>query len=76
MNRNIKQRKTRDIKSNSKVNKWWPKHQILQYHKTNINTRKQNKFRVNIENHEWKEDYITIPQEQKLQKCHGRIQRK
>ena len=34
---------------------------------TTQNTRK-NKCRVNKENHDWKEDYITIFQQQRLEK--------
>ena len=36
-----------------------------QHHRTNVNTRRQNKYRVDKENHDWKEDYITISQEPK-----------
>ena len=50
-------------------------HKILKtkkHHKnqnlTNVNTRKQESCRVDKENHNWKEDYISILQESKLEK--------
>ena len=35
---------------------------------THIYTRKQDKGRINKENNEWTEDYITIPKESRLEK--------
>ena len=44
------------------------KHHRLQHHRTNVNTRRQNKFGVNKESHDWKEGYITISQKPRLKK--------
>ena len=48
---------------------------ILNFLKTNVNARRQNKFRKNKENHDWKEDYITIPKKPRLEKSEGRKQK-
>ena len=37
-------------------------------YRTNFNTRRQNKWRVHEENHDWKEEYITISSETRLEK--------
>ena len=37
-----------------------------------MSAHENNKFRVNKENHDWKEDYITISQEPKREKSKSR----
>ena len=51
------------------------KHKILkpnyfrtQHYNINVNTRRPKKYTVDEENHDWKEDYITFPQEWRLAK--------
>ena len=45
-----------------------PKGQRPQYHRPNVNSRKQNDYRFNKKNQDWKEDYITISQDPKLER--------
>ena len=45
-----------------------PKHHAPKHHKTNVNGWRQIKCRVHKENNDWKEDYITIPSETKMEK--------
>ena len=44
-------------------------------HIVNVNTRNQEKHRINNKNHEWIEDYITIPKESRLEKSQGRYEK-
>ena len=55
-------------KSRNEKEYWEPKHQTLQLDLTNGNTKRQNKFIVNKENHARKEVYITISHESRLEK--------
>ena len=41
-------------------------------HPSTTNWKRQNKWSVNKENHDWKEDDIIFPQERRLEKSQGR----
>ena len=58
--------KSKKLLTKSKLKIVKTKHHRPQY--LNVNTEKQNKFRVNKEKHDWNEDYITISQEPRLEK--------
>ena len=74
LNRNSEYWKTKTSKSNGSAKCWKLKHHKQQHQKTNVNSRIQNKCRIEKENHDWKEDFVTSLQEPRLEKSQDRKQ--